>query len=338
MSRRNILSAANANLLALQALGGDTPLLVDSGGVFQPGVIAAANASRFTETFFDEPLTTYAVGFKDPNDIEATLEFFAPMTPTPERFTYKTTSSAEEFLSDADDIRAIGAPFKVVPYSGSEVEARTYNKGLTVIIDRKQQTPGWEQRTVARLLRRLWRNDLRRAIALLSAAATNTAKTWDTTAGKDPDQDVISELVAAATASGIRPNRIGYGDTAWSRRSISHRAQETAGGFASAMLTPQQLAQLLGVDEVRISKERYQTGAATKAEILNNLVLMFMALGGGDLEDASNIKRFVSPVEGGGNVRVFVQELGPHLVAVTVEHNSNIAITSTLGIRKFTVS
>ena len=79
---------------------------------------------------------------------------------------------------------------------------------------------------------------LRRAIALLSAAATNTAKTWDTTAGKDPDSDVNTELVTAADLSGIRPSRVGFSDTSWSKRLLAHRAQNTAGGFASAAMTP----------------------------------------------------------------------------------------------------
>jgi hypothetical protein len=235
-------------------------------------------------------------------------------------------------------VRGLGSDFKVVPYTGGEVEAKTLNKGLTVIVDRDEMTPGFEQRTVAKLLRRLQRNDLRRAIALLSAAATNTGKTWDTTAGKDPDQDVMTDLVTAGDSSGIAPNRVGYGLTAWQKRNLAHRAQTTAGGFASANMTPEQVAGILGVDSVLVTKARYATSASAKSQIVANKVLMFNATSGADTEDASNIKRFVSPVEGGGLVRVYTQELGPKLMAITVEHYSQIAITATLGIRQFTVS
>jgi hypothetical protein len=335
-ARTRELSQRAAAVLAL--LNSAEPMLARESSDLRPGVIALANTSRFDAAFFNEPLTTYAAGFRDPSNIDESLEFFAPATPSPTRFTYKTQTNAEEFFSETDDIRAIGGEFKRVEYSGSEVEARTHNKGLIERVDLTTVTPGWEQRTVARLLRRLKRNELRRAIALLSAAATNTAKTWDTTAGKDPDQDVISELVTAANASGIGVNRIGYGHTAWAKRGLSHRAQETAGGFASATMTPQMLAQLLGVDDVHISKERYQSAAAAKSEIVANLVLMFHAQAGASLEDASNIKRFVSPCIGGGDVRVYQQQVTSHLVDISVEHNSLIAITSTLGIRKFTVS
>jgi hypothetical protein len=65
---------------------------------------------------------------------------------------------------------------------------------------------------------------------------------------------------------------------------------------------------------------------------------MFTAMAGADLEDSSNIKRFVSPCIGGGRTRVYLQQVTPHLVDLSVEHNSLIAITSTLGIRQFTVS
>lgn len=304
----------------------------------RPGQVYLANASRFVESHFDEPLTTYAAGWRDPNNIDMSLEFFAPATRVPMRFTYRTATNAQEFFSETEDRRGIGASFKRVEYSGDEVEARCHNRGLMLVVDLDEETDGWEQRAVARLTRRLKRNSLRRAVALLSAAATNTAKTWDATAGTDPDQDVLTDLVTAATASGIRPNRVGYGDTAWSKRQLSHRAQDNAGGYTSAGLTPEQVAQFLNVDQVMVSRERYQSAAATKAEIVNNLVIMFYAMSGQDREDPSNIKRFTAPTAQGGPLGVYIWQISPKLMGVAVEHYENIAITSTLGIRKFTVS
>lgn len=327
---------AASQVLAL--LNSAEPALVADTGDLKPGIIALANEARFTETFYSEPLTTFGVGFKDPSDLEASLEFYAPRVPTGRRFEFKKAANAEEFYSDTDDLRSPGAEFKRVEYTGTSVNEKTYNKGLTIRVDLDNATPGWEQRAAAKLIRRLRRNELRRSIALLSAAATNTAKTWDTTAGKDPDQDVLTDLVTAGDASGIQPNRIGYGLTAWQKRSLSLRAQNNAGGYASASLTPQALAELLGVDGVMVSKERYQSSASAKTQIVANLVLMFNALSGADTEESSNIKRFVSAVEGGGDLRVYQQQVSAKLVDISIEHYSNIVITSTLGIRKFTVS
>lgn len=333
----NVAAQAVANYLALANAFGDTPLAVDTGNL-APGVIAAANTSRFIETYFSEPLTAYAVGFRDPNNIAESLEFYAPRVPTARRFEFAKASNAEEFYSETDDIRAIGADFKRVEYTSEKVDAKTLNKGLTVRVDLDNVTPGWQNRTVSKLMRRLQRNELRRAIALISAAATNTGKTWDTSAGKDPDADVLGDLILAADSSGIAPNRVGYGHTAWQKRLLSHRAQENAGGFASAGMTPEQVAGFLSVDKVMVSKERYATGAAAKAQVVSNLVLMFAAFSGEDVDDPSNIKRFVSTVEGGGDVRVYEQQVSAKLVDVTVEHYSNIIITSALGIRKLTIS
>lgn len=318
-------------------------------GVDGMSEVFIANESVFTQQYFDEPLTTYAVGWRDPNNIDQTLEHFAPATPAPRRFTYKEWTNIEEFLAEGtnDDLRAIGAEFPTVKFTGKETHARTENRGLRLRVDLDEvaspDSPlaggiaSYQQRAVAKIMRRLSRSSLRRAIALLSAAATNTAKTWDVTAGKDPDQDVLSELVLGTTASGIRPNRIGYGETAWTKRGLSHRAQNTAGGYASAGLNPDSVGMLFGA-QAYVSRERFSALGASLSEIVNNLVLMFFAEGGADVEDPSNIKRFVSPTDAGGPIRVYVQQVTSKLVDITVEKYELLKITSTLGIRQFTIS
>lgn len=314
--------------------------ILESGLARTHGQIEFANASRLVEGYFSEPLTSYAVGWRDPNNIEATLEFFAPSVSVNRRFEYAEAVNAEEFYSETDDVRAIGADFKRVEFKSVKTTAKTDNKGLTMIVDLDEvaDKDGWEQMYTGKLLRRLFRNELRRTITLISNAATNTAKTWDTTAGKDPDQDVRTDLIAASDLSGIRPNRIGYGDTSWDKRGISHRAQNNAGGYASAALTPEQLASQLGVDRILVSRERYSSSATARTQVVSNLVLEFYAEDAMDTEDPSNIKRFVSPVDGGGKVRVYTQQLSAKLYAITVEHYSLIKITSTLGLRKLTIS
>jgi hypothetical protein len=106
-------------------------------------------------------------------------------------------------------------------------------------------------------------------------------------------------------------------------------------------MSPEQLASRLMVDKVYISRERYQTSATAKSEILGSNVYAFFAEDGVDTEDPSNTKRFVtafSGEQGGGLVRVYVQQLSAKLVAITVEHYSKVIVTSSLGMRKWTVS
>ena len=319
-------------------------VLPDRGSGYEPGQMLFANDSRFLESHFSEPLTNYAVGWRDPSNIEASLQFIAPAVRVGRRFEWKQATNAEEFLSEVvDDQRAIGADFKRVDYSAKDVTDKTLNKGLTYIADLDNVSgPNWQNDKVGKLLRRLYRNEFRRGITALNAAATNTALTWDTTAGKNPDQDLKNDLLTATTATGVRPNRILYGDTAFNKRSLSYEGQSGATAFGQvAALNLDQLAARLMVDKIMVSRERYQSGAAAKSEIVSNLIFAFYAEDGVDTEDPSNIKRFVSAFDaeqGGGLVRVYMQQISAKLVALTVEHYSKIIVTYTGGIRKWTIS
>jgi hypothetical protein len=324
-------------------------LIANEGATIKPGTVYLANESVFTQQYFDEPLTNYAIGWRDPNNIEETLEFFAPSVPVPRRFTYKSWTNIEEFLSEGsyDDLRAIGSEFASVKYTGTEIHARTDNRGLRIRVDMDEVAdpnsalagglPAFQARAVEKLKRRILRNSLRRAITLLSAGSVVTAKTWNGTAGQDPDNDVLQQLVSASTQSGIRPNRVAWGDTAWAKRVLTHRAQNDAGGYASAGLTPEEVGMFLTV-QAYVSRERFSAAGAGLAEIVGNLVFMFYALAGQDTEDPSNIKRFYSMTDSGGPWRVYVQQVTSKLVDITVEHYELIKVTSLLGINQFTIS
>lgn len=335
---RERLVAINAAIGAVEGASHAPEL----AGTPEHGRFYAANASLLSEGYFSEPLTTYAVGISDMADLQAEVEFFCPQVQVPRRFDYREFTHKEHFYSDVDeDLRAIGADFKQVTYTATEETGKTVNRGLTVPVDLDQvaDLDAWRESTTRKLIERLLRNKLRRAVALLAAAANNTAKTWDTTAGKDPDQDVISELITAANLLGMKHNRIAYGDTAWSKRGLSHRAQTSAGGFASAGLTAEQVAGLLGVEQVLVSKSRYSSGSTTLAETVSNLVLMFTGLSSPDpMGDPSNIKGFWSPCAGGERIRIYEQQVNAKLWLITAEHYELTKVTSTLGIRKFTVS
>lgn len=341
-----VLAGAGPQLHIARNVAVENPVAdgFDTGSGYKPGQILFANDARFTESYYSEPLTNYLVSWRDPNDIEARLNFIAPAVPVGRRFEWKAAVNAEEFLSEViDDQRAIGSDFKTVQYTGTDVVDKTLNKGLTYIADLDGVVgTNWQQPKVAKLMRRLFRNEFRRAIAALSAAATNQAYTWDTTAGKNPDQDLKNDLITATTATGIRPNRILYGDTAFNKRSLSYEAQINATAYAGVSnLSLTELAARLMVDEIQISKERYQSAAAAKSEIVSNLIFALYAQDGVDTEDPSNLKRFVSEFDseqGGGRVRVYVQQISSKLVAITVEHYSKVVVTYSGGLRKWTIS
>ena len=319
------------------------------GDAVKPGEMYLANESAFITAHFNEPLTTYAVGWKDQSGVADLLDFLAPPVPVSRRFTYKEFIQQEQFQADSanGDLRAIGAEFPTVKFTGKETLGRTDNRGLRIRIDLDEVSdpdsvlaggvPAYQARAVELMKTRLIRNSALRAIALYQAAAVNTAKTWDTTAGKDPDQDVISDLLTGANARGFGSNRVLYGHTAWTKRMLSHRAQNTAGGYASASLTIEQVAGLLGVDEAMVNKSRYLSGSSL-AEVVGGLVLEFFSTPGASLEDPSNVKRFVSPTDGGTDFRVYVQPVTSKLIDISVEKYEVIKVTSNLGIRTLTIN
>jgi hypothetical protein len=345
--KSNILRPAGSRVEiynSVRAIEARTLVPFYRGGENNHERISEFNADIATESFFSTPLTDYAVGYNDTADLDRELEFFAPEVEVQPKFEYSVHDNAEAFLSDGDDDeRPSKADFKDVEYTEAKVNETTANRGLqiTLDMDKIRGRSDWEEHYTAKLLKRIKRNSLRRAITMLSAAATNTAKTWDATAGKDPDGDVLAELLLGAVKSGIKPSKVGYGDTAYTKRILSHRAQDSNGGFTSAGMSLLDLAGLLGVDEVFRSLARFTSSATDRAEILGNLVLMFTAASGVDTEDASNIKRFYSngdPEEGGGRYQVYSARISSKRHVLAVGHYERLAITSTLGIRKFTVS
>jgi hypothetical protein len=194
---------------------------------------------------------------------------------------------------------------------------------------------GDEERAVARIKARLIRNDLRRGFAMLNSACTNANLTFST--ATDPDMLVLGEIETGNLARGIAANLVVMGNTAWTKRQMAYRANDKAGSFASAQMTPEQLAGFLGVDRVEISKELYRTAKGkTKQRFVANYIYMLFNSKNADREDPSNCKRFVTPV-GEGDFRVYREET-VKTIEISVEHYSKLAVPNTLGMRRGTVA
>jgi len=299
---------------------------------------AMANASRFESAFSSEPLANYAVGGWDSDPLQELLEFLSPAVTVPERFNYKTAQHADYFqrLEGDEDIRAMGGDFgRLDTGRQDEVNEQLDEKGLVIVVDAREieADPDAEEKAVDRLRRILFRTEIRRAFGLLDAAATNEAKVYAT--ATDPDQFVSDTLLTAENTSGVRPTNVIYGSAAWALRQKAYRAQNNAGGYASAKMTPDELADFLMVNALAYRESRYR-GSSGLATFLGSKVLMYNAASGVSKDDPSNIKRFVA-LTGGQSVMVYRQEFA-RKVEITLAHKSKIKITSTLGIRKHTVS
>jgi hypothetical protein len=152
----------------------------------------------------------------------------------------------------------------------------------------------------------------------------------------NPDADIRNMLASGADAVGIFGNRVLFGEDAWYKRSDNYDQQQNAGALRSAGLTPDELAPRLFVDGVQVLSSRYQDTASTKAKILTNVVYGYYAENSGIKDEPSNLKRFVTPCEQ-GLYRVYMDQRAKY-TDLTVEHYSNIIVTSPLGVTKLTVS
>lgn len=305
------------------------------------GDVALCNDTLFQQAEFNQPLTDFAVAFKDSENLEAELNFAAPPRRTTKRFTYRAFENAEAFLLDDgdNDIREIGGNFnELEQLHSSENESRVFNKGFAMRVD-KDQVEGdanWQERHVGHIRTRLLRCDLRRSAALLVAGATNTNKVWNSSA--DPDMHINDQISSARDVSGVGVNSLYFAEAAWNLRWTSHRAQNTAGSNASAAMSLDQLGEMLGLPRRFKSMSRYQSSSSAKSTMLgSSKVLLFLAQDNAVGDVPTNIVNFWSPTESGERFRVLIAEF-PKYYVVIVEHYSRPTLVSTLGIRQLTVA
>ena len=286
--------------------------------------IISANENRFSAGNYSEALTAFTVGWVDPENVGR-------------RFEFKKSDNAQAFYSESDDVRAIGAEFKRVSYAGESVNEKTINKGLTIRVDHDEVSgDDWQERYVQMLMQRLLRNELRRAVKALEtiAASDNSAKSWNASA--NPDADIRNMLMLAADQSGVRPNRLLFGESAWDLRMTSLESQNSAVAFKGAAMAKDELAGKFMLDGCEVLSSRYQSAPATKSKILADAVFAFFAQNTLSKDEPSNLKRFYTPTEEGGAFRVYCDEHAKY-TDITVEHYSSIVATSALGVRKLTV-
>jgi hypothetical protein len=281
--------------------------------------MAFANEERFTAAYYNEPLTQYATGWSDPENLEALIEFIAPRVPVGRRFEYKAALNSEAFLSDGanDDLRAIGAHFKQIEYKGTSVNAKTDNRGLVYRLDLDEEGQGilTEELIVARMLQRCRRNQYRRAVTALLGDA----------------------MLRAMLDSGLLPNRLLVDFQAWRYRQKGLAPQLTAGAIADYRNTVPEWGQLCGADATMLSKAVYQSTSTAKALIANARVVVFCGQASPTRDDPTNVKRFVTPT-GDGDFRVSRQPVGAKFVDISVEYYDSIAATATVGAQSLTIS
>jgi hypothetical protein len=312
--------------------------LVLPAGELAPGKYSLANEERFISANYSDPLTQYATGWSDGENLTALLDWIAPKVPVGRRFEYKQAINSESFLSEMDDIRAIQGAFKRVEYGGVTQLGKTDNRGLTYRLDRDEEGTGimTEELIVSRLMQRLKRNQYRRAVAALIASAVNTNVTWST-GTPSPDEDIRTAIAAAQLTSGVFANRAITDLVGWNRRKKGMNTQFTAGTLAGYLWTLNDVAADQGLDGLMLSKAVYQVDKTTKQSILNGKFILFNGQDTPSRDDPTTVKRFVTPT-GDGDFRVYRTESGPKFIDITVEYYDSIVNTSTVGAAILTIT
>jgi hypothetical protein len=303
------------------------------------GVLALANENRLVASSYSEAVTNFITGVlgTDLAALQNELNIIAPPVLTSRRFEYKKSAEGLSFLADLDDSRAIGAAFRRVEDKGEDVNAKTANRGLSYTLDRDEMVEGSIEQTAKRLTAILLRNDLRRAVALLIAAASNTGKTWNSSS--NPDGDIRTMLESVLTTRGLYPNQLLFGVSAWSKRSAAYEASDKPGALILSGYTPEQLAGKFMVKRIHRSDTVYKASkAGAKAALLGGYVITQYIDDVVSKEDASNAKRFWTPCEGGEMFRTYVDESQAKTVEVIVENYTLAAVTDATGINMLTIS
>jgi hypothetical protein len=172
---------------------------------------------------------------------------------------------------------------------------------------------------------------------VFTAAATADATVWD--AASNPDLEIRTRVLTLANTTGFYPQNVAYGDAAHLKRQTAYESQLTAGSLARAgQFTEAEIATALGIPNVLINAERYQSGAAAKSEILGQNVLIFTGVKDAGPMDPSNIVRhIVGGPYGNGEYAVYVTDLGVKKIALTVENYEYLHAQHTTGIMKLAI-
>lgn len=314
----------------------DTPVL---------GQITVANASQNYAGSLAQDVQGYLSGLPS-SDESKRLEDLFPGMRTNDFFQF-CKADDEAYLTEADDsdIRSAGASFKRVQYKGTTATGATVQKGLTMRVDHKTLpkvngviVPGWENRYAAALKNRLIRVDIVRGIAVVHVASTDLAVTFSSTT--NPDGLLRAMVQTGRTACGLLQTHCVIGNSAWQSRQDSYenaaRVNHAMANHAAYSL--EELARYLGVGKVVLEDGMVMLSkGATKTNRLSLLAYSYNATDSPIMDDPSNIKRAWSPVTGGGEWAVAIQEQAVY-TDITVWHESVIFSPFTTGVRRITIT
>lgn len=310
-----------------------------------PGTVCLANDSILRETEQIEELTAFAISYDGMrgNGLARLRDFLAPPRPSNSRIVRLTTYSETEPFEKVDYNRVkrgmLAEFMQVRQRTATKADLQINNRGLSVVLDQDElkDKPEWQQLHTKWLIDLLNLATCLEAVDIYTAAAILDNSTWDN--ASNPDLEIRTRLLSLANTTGFYPQNVAYGDSAHLKRQTAYENQLTAGSIArAASYTEEQIATALGVPNVLINAERYQSSAAAKTEIIGQNVLIFTAIKDAAPMDPSNLVRHVANAAyGGGDYAVYVTPLGVKKIVLTVENYEYLHTQHTTGIEKLAI-
>jgi hypothetical protein len=311
-------------------------------GELKHGQVCLANDSLFSQATFQQEITTFGIGYTDPNrnQLMSLLNFVAPKRTGPRNALVTVYDETEPFeaVDPAKVKREILGDFhNVKQRTSTKASRKLVNRGLSIVLDKDQlkDKPDWQNMHTMWLIDLLTRASIIEALAIHTAAAATSNVVWNGNA--DPDMDINStNIQVLAPATGFKANRALYGEEATLLRKAAYRKQNNAGGYASASaLSDAEIATATGLDQVRTNAERYNNNGV-KDTFLGSKVLLFSAQDKESPEDNSNVVRHVSNTDiGGGEIATYIQEYLKKVI-LTVENYELIVAQHVSGLALLT--
>ena len=336
------MKITNLDALAAIHASGNYPAL--AGDPISGRIYSLANDSAFAGATPDTAMTEFVAGMSDPENLLETLGRIVPNVPSPLRFNYLkyneigqyTDMSGGDTNSTLQTNRPRGGEFANMKFDGVNTHDRLYNRGLQITIDDDEggNDPAVQQRYTQWLWNIVYRAEIIFALNLINAnAASQGTITWQTGTTATPDTDMATLVNKSGDLRGLDANKVILGSGDWLYRMGACQRNISPGVSNAALLTPEQVASVLGIDDIVRVKTRKQTAPAAKAKLLTGTVYAYMTSQVAVKEDPSNIKRFVG-MEGD---QVYVEKLIKR-TRIAVSIYSNTAITNSLGIAAYTIA
>lgn len=295
-----------------------------------------------------ETLKNFASGLSQDAAKNSLAEFIAPRVVTGVASgQYKVFSDKNSFLAP-DASRAIGGKARRIGFESEDAYFNCKPNALEIVIDEYEREQAGaddnmleEAKTKAVTTQAILAHE-KAVFAKIASVVSATASIGTWSDSYDPIAELDSQIVAVAEATGMMPNRMVIGLSAFQILRNNAKVIARQPGSANIGLTLSQLAGMLINPEIQIrvgvlSHDANKSGkAASKQGIVGSKVYIFCASDSPTQYDPSFAKTFTASPGGVFDVRMYQED--PRTDVIAVDWTSDIEVVASRACRRIDVS